>query len=171
MANKTEVWLRGPLEGMPTLIMPVAHALLQAGEEITEIMAGFNDEKLWDRPTSLASAGFHLQHLSGVLNRLFTYARGKQLDSGQLEFLDREGNPYSENTTSVELVTAFNNQIDECLTQLYQLKEDILTEARTVGRGKMPSTVIGLYIHAAEHTMRHTGQLLVTVKFLNNFIF
>jgi len=35
-----------------------------------------------------------------------------------------------------------------------------------VGRQQIPSTVIGLLVHAAEHTMRHLGQLLVTVKIL-----
>jgi len=35
-----------------------------------------------------------------------------------------------------------------------------------VGRAQLPSTVIGLLVHAAEHTMRHTGQLMVTVRFL-----
>ncbi|MDF2434070.1 MAG: hypothetical protein JWP44_3701, partial [Mucilaginibacter sp.] len=28
--SKTEVWLRGPLDDMPGLLQPVAHALLQA---------------------------------------------------------------------------------------------------------------------------------------------
>jgi uncharacterized damage-inducible protein DinB len=37
---------------------------------------------------------------------------------------------------------------------------------RFVGRAKLPSTVLGLLVHAAEHTMRHTGQLLVTVQVL-----
>jgi len=43
-----------------------------------------------------------------------------------------------------------------------------ITEARGVGRKQIPSNVIGLLFHAAEHTMRHTGQLLVTVKMLES---
>jgi len=35
-----------------------------------------------------------------------------------------------------------------------------------VGRKRIPSNVIGLLFHTAEHTQRHTGQLLVTVKVL-----
>ncbi|MEI9810890.1 MAG: hypothetical protein WDO16_25110 [Bacteroidota bacterium] len=44
--------------------------------------------------------------------------------------------------------------------------EAILTSVRGVGRAKIPSTVMGLLFHAAEHTMRHTGQLLVTAGIL-----
>ena len=35
-----------------------------------------------------------------------------------------------------------------------------------VGRAQLPSTVLGLFVHAAEHTQRHVGQLLVTVRVL-----
>lgn len=39
-----------------------------------------------------------------------------------------------------------------------------LTEPRAVGRKQLPSTVMGLLFHAAEHVQRHVGQLLVTVR-------
>lgn len=91
--TQPEVWLRGPLPGIPALLRD------------------FPGELLWTRPGGVTSAGFHLQHLSGVLDRLFTYARGESLTPAQL-----------------------------------------------------PSTVLGLLFHAAEHTQRHLGQLLVTVR-------
>lgn len=169
MANsehKPEVWLRGPLVGVPALLQPVAHALLQASEEINELMAGFPEALLWEKPAGLASPGFHLQHLAGVLNRLFTYARGGQLNQEQLKALKAEGIPLGGEFTVTTLVVAFNGQIDGCIAQLKNADEATLTESRGVGRAQLPSTVIGLYAHAAEHTMRHTGQLLVTVKVL-----
>jgi uncharacterized damage-inducible protein DinB len=46
------------------------------------------------------------------------------------------------------------------------VEEHTLTEFRTVGRKQLPSSVMGLLFHAAEHTMRHAGQLLVTVQVL-----
>jgi len=166
MSNKPEVWLRGPLDDITSLLQPVAHALLQACEEVNELMEEFPEELLWVKPAGLASPGFHLQHLSGVIDRLFTYAEGGQLDQRQLDALAAEGNQ-GENTISVaDLVEKFNRQIDNALTQLSKVDENTLTEARGVGRAKLPSTVIGLYVHAAEHTMRHVGQLLVTVKIL-----
>jgi hypothetical protein len=159
----TEVWLRGPLVGIPVLLQPVAHALLQARDEVTTLMADFPEELLWEKPAGLASPGFHLQHLTGVLDRLFTYARAGQLTAHQLRNLAAEG---SISADSRSLVTAFNLQVDAALIQLGTIGEMTLTETREVGRTKLPSTVIGLYVHAAEHTMRHVGQLLVTTKIL-----
>ena len=39
-----------------------------------------------------------------------------------------------------------------------------LTAARTVGRKKLQTTVIGLLTHIAEHTMRHVGQAISACK-------
>src|SRR5262245_25906087 len=58
-----EVWLRGPLPDVPRLLQPVAHALLQAREEVEELMSDFEEELLWARPGGVASAGFHLRHI------------------------------------------------------------------------------------------------------------
>jgi uncharacterized damage-inducible protein DinB len=158
-----EVWLRGPLPDIPPLLQPVAHALLQAREEVVAEMAGFPEERLWERPGGVASVGFHLQHLSGVLDRLFTYARGKGLDEAQARWLAAEGTAES-GAGSRELVRAFERQVDLALEQLRNTNERTLTEYRAVGRAQLPSTVLGLLVHAAEHTQRHVGQLLVTVR-------
>jgi uncharacterized damage-inducible protein DinB len=159
-----EVWLRGPLPAVPPLLQPVAHALLQAREEITEIMAGFPAEKLTERPLGLASVGFHLRHLTGVLDRTFTYARGEALSPAQLAYLAAEGQPPTHPGAVQELVEAFSQQVDTAITQLIATPEATLPEERGVGRAQLPSTVIGLLVHAAEHTTRHVGQLLVTAR-------
>jgi uncharacterized damage-inducible protein DinB len=158
-----EVWLRGPLPDIPPLLQPVAHALLQAREEVVAEMAGFPEERLWERPGGVASVGFHLQHLAGVLDRLFTYAREKGLDDAQSRKLAAEGTP-EPGAGSRELTRAFERQVDRALEQLRTTDEARLTEYRPVGRAQLPSTVLGLLVHAAEHTQRHVGQLLVTVR-------
>jgi hypothetical protein len=167
--EKLEVWLRGPLQDMPLLLQPVAHALLQAREELNELMDSFSNILLWERPAGLASPAFHLQHLTGVLDRLFTYARAEMLTEQQLLALQLEGR-FDENITTSALVNRFNNQVDIALIQLRQTNESLLTEIRGVGKKQIPSTVLGLYTHAAEHTMRHLGQLLVTVKIISSKI-
>ncbi|MCR8560494.1 DinB family protein [Mucilaginibacter sp. BJC16-A38] len=164
--NKPEVWLRGPLDNIPGLLQPVAHALLQAREEINALMDGFPEALLWEKLSGMASPGFHLQHLAGVLNRLFTYAKGEQLNRQQLTELALEGHPPKGEYNTNTFIELFNKQVDDCLIQLANADELTLTDSRGVGRAKLPSTIIGLYVHAAEHTMRHTGQLLVTVKVL-----
>ena len=165
-----EVWLRGPLAGVPPPLQPVGHALLQAREEVAAIMHGFPESRLWERPAGVASVGFHLQHLSGVLDRLFTYARGEALNAAQLEALASEERPRAPGVTSEDLIEAFDEAVDRVLAELRGTDERILIEPRSVGRNKLPSTVLGLMVHAAEHTQRHVGQLLVTARVLRGSV-
>jgi hypothetical protein len=183
-----EEWLKGPIPGIPDLLQPIAHALLQVRKELDALMEGFPDELLWKRPGGVASAGFHLRHLTGVLDRLFTYAKGELLSQEQLWSLQGEGKPpevpsagvtvppagfhrpagASEPSAGVaaELVASFNRQVDLALASLASTDPAILLEPRGVGRAQIPSTVLGLLVHSAEHTTRHFGQLLVTVRVL-----
>lgn len=161
-----EVWQRGPIEGVPPLLQPVAHALLQAVEEVEKYTASFPDSLLWNRPAGMASAGFHLQHLSGVLDRLFTYARGDALTPQQLKSLTAEGQP-AEDLRVSDLVEKFKLQVQAALSQLRDTDEKTLLESRLIGRKQIPSNVLGLLFHAAEHTQRHVGQLIVTTRILD----
>ncbi len=165
MANQPEVWLRGALPDVAALVQPVAHALLQAREEVYELLTDFPEVLLWVQPADVASVGFHLQHLSGVLDRLFTYARQESLTARQLSYLAKEGEP-NETIQVAALVRAFDEQVDQALAQLRTTDSATLTDFRGVGRAGLPSTVLGLLTHAAEHTMRHVGQLSVTVRVL-----
>ncbi len=159
--KKPEVWLRGPLPGILPALQPVAHALLQALEEVTIIMKDFPDPLLWKRSAGMASVGFHLQHMKGVLDRLFTYAEDKMLTSEQLQALSEEGQPRQNLTTGI-LISHFNQAVNFSLDRIKNTPEHTLYHSRGVGRAQIPSTVFGLMVHAAEHTMRHLGQLLVT---------
>ena len=163
-----EVWLRGPLPGILPLLQPVAHALLQAREEVVAELADFPDYLLWQRPAEVASVGFHLQHLAGVLDRLTTYARAEVLTAEQLAALAQEGHPVAASTTGAALLATFVLQVDQTLHQIEATAESDLVQPRGVGRSQLPSTVLGLLFHAAEHTQRHVGQLLVTVRVLRN---
>jgi len=167
-SNKPEVWQRGAVDGIPALLQPVAHALLQAREEVNELMHDFPDQLLWEKPAGMASPGFHLEHMRGVINRLFTYARAEALNEEQLRYLSSEGTPYIDDEITKKIVAAFNKQIDDAIEQLKQTDENSLTAPRGIGRAQIPTTVIGLLFHTAEHVMRHTGQLLVTVRVLKN---
>ena len=165
--SNLEVWLRGPLPEVPPLLQPVAHGLLQAREEVNNIMNDFPEHLLWERPAQVASVGFHLQHLTGVLDRLFTYARQESLTEQQLTALAVEGTAVA--TPAIpDLVNAFNKQVDTAITELKVTDPQKLTDYRGVGRAQLPSTLLGLLVHAAEHTQRHVGQLLVTVRVLQS---
>lgn len=166
MENYVEVWQRGAIPNVPPLLQPVAHALLQVGEEAHRIMQEFPDELLWKRPGNIASPAFHLQHIRGVIDRLFTYARKELLTKEQMDALLIEGKEEKNSSSAKELIEQLDKQIDDAIKELKSVKEDTLTEARGVGRKQIPTTLIGLYFHAAEHSMRHIGQLLVTVRIL-----
>jgi uncharacterized damage-inducible protein DinB len=161
-----EAWLRGPVEGVPDLLQPVAHTLVQAREETRSLLHNFPAELLWNRPAGLASVGFHLQHVTGVVDRLFTYARGEALTREQQETLAREGQEPESLGGVDDLLDAFDAQVEHALNQLRRLPPSAMTEARAVGRKQLPSTVMGLLFHAAEHVQRHVGQLLVTARVL-----
>lgn len=161
--NLPEVWLRGPLPGVVPPLMPAAHALLQAREELTRAAAGATMEELWRRPGSAAPAGYHLQHLAGSLDRLLTYARGESLGEEQRRALLQEGTP---GASAAALLSAAHAAIDRALDQIRGTSAETLLEPREVGRARLPSTVLGLLFHAAEHTTRHSGQVITTLKAL-----
>jgi len=156
--------MRGPVEGVQPLLQPVAHALLQAREEVNEMLKDFPESKLWVKSADMASVGFHLQHLRGVLDRLFTYARNESLTDAKLKELKAEGVP--SDATIADLLGEFNVQVDRSIEQLKQTTADDLLLPRGIGRKQIPTNVLGLLFHAAEHTMRHTGQLLVTARWV-----
>jgi len=165
--ERPEVWLRGPIEGIPDQLQPAAHALLQSTEDIEEYLKGFSENLLWQKPSGRASVGFHLQHLTGTLDRLMTYTKTESLSEEQFEFLRNEGNADTK-TTSAHLIENFKQKVDEAVQYFRTLNGSDLTESRSVGRKKLPTTVLGLLFHAAEHGQRHVGQLLVTVSVLKN---
>ena len=162
----SEAWLRGPVEGVPTHLQPVAHALLQVREEARTILRDFPADRLWDRHGGVASVGFHLQHISGVIDRLFTYARGESLSAEQRRALQTEGHPGDGRRGADDLLDALDAQVDTALSYLRAVQPESLTEVRLVGQKQLPSTMLGLLFHAAEHAQRHLGQLLVTARVL-----
>ncbi|GAO44501.1 hypothetical protein FPE01S_03_05380 [Flavihumibacter petaseus NBRC 106054] len=154
----------GAVDNITPLLQPVAHALLQARDEINTIMADFDDRLIWKKPAAVAAPAFHLKHMAGVLDRLFTYAAGNSLSNQQLEYLRSEEKDEGQSRT--QLLAHFNGAVERSLETLRTADPAQLANERKVGRKGIPSTVLGLYFHAAEHTMRHTGQLLVTVRIL-----
>jgi hypothetical protein len=156
-----EVWLRGPLPGFDPLVMPVAHALLQAEEDLERACGDAGTDELWQRPGGAAAAGYHLQHLAGSLDRLLTYARGESLSDAQRAALAQER---STGAPASILVPAARQAIQRALDQLRHTSSATLLENRPVGRARLPATVLGLLFHAADHTSRHVGQLITTLK-------
>lgn len=160
------VWLLGPVPGVPPLLQPVAHALLEAKEDIEHLLPSLAPGLLWRKPAGAASIGFHIVHSAGSVDRLFTYARGTLLDDAQLATLAAEKTLDAGFGDAPTLIAHFGATVDRAVEQLRRTPESSLTEPREVGRGKLPSTVIGLLVHAGDHTYRHVGQAITTARLL-----
>jgi DinB family protein len=165
-ATQPETWMRGPIEGIDPMLMPVAHALMQAREELERLATEIPADHVWLRPGGAASIGFHVRHLGAALDRLFTYARGERLSDAQKAVFRGEGEPGDPPAIFPDLVHDATAQIDRALEQLRRTNRDQLLEFRGVGRAQLPSNVLGLLFHAAEHSTRHAGQLITTARIL-----
>lgn len=161
--TRPEPWLRGPVPGIPVSLQPAAHAFIMSIEDCEAAIAGLTHDQLWTRPGDAASIGFHLRHLAGSTDRLLTYARGERLNDGQRKALAAEASP-AEQPSGPELIEGWRSAVDAALAQLAATPEASLAGARAVGRAQLPSTVLGLLFHAAEHASRHTGQVVTTAK-------
>jgi uncharacterized damage-inducible protein DinB len=163
-SSSPEVWLRGAVPGFHRELMPVAHSLLQIREEIDAVVTPLSHEQLWARPGGAASIGFHLKHLAGSLDRLLTYARGESLSAAQRAALDAEERAGSAVEQPAILSRLVDEAIGKALDQVRATRVEALHEQRRVGRAGLPSTVLGLLFHAAEHAQRHAGQIVTTAK-------
>jgi uncharacterized damage-inducible protein DinB len=165
--NRNNIWLSGPVYGIPPLLVPVAHSLLQAREDAARAVAGVQQEMLWKRPNGAAAAGFHLFHAAHALDRLMTYARGESLHDAQQRAIVIERSPDLDMDREF-LLELLDLTIGRALLQLRCTPESSLLKGRTVGNGRLPSNVLGLLYHASEHTTRHVGQLVTTLKVLQH---
>lgn len=159
-----EVWLRGPLEGVGPMLMPAAHALVQASEDLERAVSGLTVEELWVKPDGAASVGFHLRHIAGSTDRLLTYARGKQLTEAQRQAMALEQQPGDPPADAATLVREARAAIEHALTAIRAASKESLFDRRGIGRAALPTNVFGLLCHIAEHTQRHTGQTITTAK-------
>jgi hypothetical protein len=165
--HRTEWWQRGPVDGVPAVLQPVAHIVLQVGESVPELVAGLTEAHWNARPANVASVAFHVRHIIGVLDRLFTYARGEGLTDAQFVALRSENAPLA-HTDVAPLLVLLTEQVSACLHALRTVDPATLTDAGAVGRAQLPSTVIGCLAHGAEHAMRHVGQLSVTARIVTS---
>lgn len=157
-----EFWLRGPVEGVHPALMPAAHAFLQTLEDVERATADLTPEQWWLSPGGAASIGFHVMHLGGSTDRLLTYARGELLSDAQKAAFRAESSPPTADTAS--LLADLRQSFAAAMAQLRATPPASLNDARAVGRAALPTTVLGLLFHAAEHSQRHAGQVVTMAK-------
>ena len=153
--------MRGPIQGVNPLIAPVLYAFDHAREDLAKWTAGLTQEQLWATPHGFGSVGFHLRHLAGSTDRLLSCAEGRQLSAEQLAFLKAEHEP---GATLEELLAAMDASFRRVEQVVRALDPATYTEFRGIGRKQLPTTVIGVLVHIAEHTQRHIGQAIGAAK-------
>ncbi len=165
-SNDSEPWLRGPIEGVHPLVMPVFFSFAQVREDLARHTANLSDKALWEHAeggTSGATVGFQLKHLAGSVDRLTTYLLGNQLSREQLQTLSEEARPGGSLAELLELV---NRELNSSEERLRNLDPATIFDFRSVGRRALPTTVIGLLVHLCEHTQRHLGQAITLAQLL-----
>jgi uncharacterized damage-inducible protein DinB len=156
-----EPWLRGTLTEVPALQRAVLHALELAREDLERWCDGLDDDELNQRPDGLAPVAFHLRHIARSMDRLLTYAEGRQLSAEQISVMKQEMDPgATRNELTAELVVAFAKSGKRI--RGFTLQQ--LEEGRKVGKKQLPASVGGLLVHVADHTQRHVGQAITTAK-------
>lgn len=162
MDNLPEPWLRGPIPDVNPLAAPVLYAFQQAREDLVRYTEGLTDDQIWATPHGFGSVGFHMRHIAGSTERLTTYLQGRELSSTQMAALHAEAGRIGPGRD--ELLADLDRVFRGAEGVVRSIDPDTLAESRTVGRKRLPTTVIGLLTHIAEHTQRHVGQAIGAAK-------
>lgn len=157
-----EPWMRGPVPGVHPLLAPILYSFQQAREDLARYTATLSREQVWSSPHGFGSVGFHLRHIAGSTARLVTYLQGRQLSPEQIAALKAEKDPGGAGRE--ELLAELDRAFAEAEAVVRALDPNRLTEPRAIGRKQLPTTVIGLLTHIAEHTQRHVGQAISAAK-------
>ena len=156
-----EPWLRGPIASLDPLLAPVLFAFQQAREDLLRCTEPLSAAQLWATPHGFGSVGFHLRHIAGSTDRLMTYLLDRQLSREQFAALGKEKDP---GAGREELLEEMDRVFHHAEGVVRSLDPARLREPRYVGRKRLPTTVIGLLTHIAEHTQRHVGQAITAAK-------
>lgn len=156
-----EPWMRGPIPATEPLIMPVLYTFTHTREDLARHTQGITQELLWQKAPGIPSLGFHLRHIAGSVDRLTSYLMQRALTDDQLAFLHAEAEP---GATLEELLAAIDQTFQQSERELRTIQPSQIHEPRGIGRKQLPTTVLGLVVHIAEHTQRHLGQAITTAN-------
>jgi uncharacterized damage-inducible protein DinB len=161
MQTLPEPWLRGPISGVDPLIAPILYAFEQAREDLAVHTAALTGQQIWATPHGFGSLGFHIRHIAGSTDRLISYLQRQQLSEKQLIALHAE---HQSGASREDLLAQMDSSFRQAEAIIHALHPASLSDPREVGRKRLPTTVIGLLTHIAEHTQRHVGQAISAAK-------
>jgi len=156
-----EPWLRGTRSDVPAIHRAVLHALDLAHEDLSRWIDPLTDEQLNARPFGIAPVAFHLRHIARSLDRMLTYAEGRQLAPDQILQMKSELDP---GATRQQVLQELTEALEKSAARVLALADADFSQPRTVGGKQLPTTLGGLLVHVADHTQRHVGQAITTSK-------
>lgn len=159
-----EPWLSGTHTDVPAVGRAVLHALELALDDIRKWTEGLTDADVHAQPLGLTSVAYHLKHIARSTDRILTYAEGNQLTAEQLTAMKAE-------STGAETLEELLAEVDASFANAAGRIRTLAAggnydEPRAVGRKQLPTSMGGALIHVADHTQRHTGQIVTTAKVL-----
>ena len=163
-APYTEPWFRGTYAEVPAAGRAVLHALDLSLDDLTKWTAGLTDTEVHSQPLGLNSIAFHLRHIARSVDRILTYAEGGQLSAEQLAALKTELGGEGKLESLAELLAEVEISFNDAADRIRVLATADLNTPRFVGRKQLPTSIGGAMIHVADHTQRHTGQVVTTAK-------
>lgn len=155
-----EPWLAGAHAHLSPIPRLLCCSLDHSLTDIRKWTAPLSDDQIWASQGDAGSVGFQLRHLAGSVARLLTYARGESISESQLDFLRAETVP---GATKDDLLTGLEEAYASAAA-FAQTAADF-DAPRHIGRQRLETPLGVLLAHIAEHTQRHTGQLIVLCKF------
>jgi uncharacterized damage-inducible protein DinB len=158
-----EPWLRGTNTELPGVVRAVVHALEMTREDVLTACEPLTHKEMIEKPMTVTSVGFHLIHIVGSLDRLLTYAEGGQLSEGQIAVMRSEVALEKFEETWRE---AFLTGLERATQRVRSFAVADLEQPRFVGRKQLPTTVGGLLVHCADHSLRHVGQIVTTTRLI-----
>jgi uncharacterized damage-inducible protein DinB len=160
----TEPWLSGTDADVPAAGRAVLHALDLSLDDLTKWTAGLTDAEIHAQPLGLTSIAFHLRHIARSVDRILTYAEGGQLSAEQFAALKTELGGEGKQESLAELLAEVEISFNDAADRIRVLATADLNTPRFVGRKQLPTSLGGAMIHVADHTQRHTGQVVTTAK-------
>lgn len=143
--------------------MPVFFSFAQVREDLARHTVGLTEEQVW-LSVGANSLGYQVKHIAGSVDRITSYLMDRALSASQLAFLKEEGNPPPADLPG--LLGLVEGSLAQSETELMSIDPSTLYAPRMVGRKHLPTTVIGLIVHLAEHTQRHLGQAVTIATLL-----
>jgi hypothetical protein len=157
-----EPWLRGSHDDLDPVQAAVLYSFEHAKADIEKWTSTLSDDQLWMQCGNVGSPGWHVRHLAASVDRLTAYATGAQLSEAQLAALEDEKLPGG--PLMSELLALVDETLNRCGHTIRSLDPSTWRAVREIGRKRLPVRLGVLLVHIAEHTQRHVGELIVTVK-------